>query len=110
MAANVVKRLPFSVTIDTIDADWDWGVSGNSEDVNPRINSITFVPGDDTDYLTVRDGSLTGPIIFYALALNTDEKVQYYHGALIWPVIEFSEIVVAGGTHYVLFEFWPHRR
>ena len=105
MAANVVKRLPFSVTIDTIDADWDWGVSGNDEDVNPRINSITFVPGDDNDILVVRDGSLTGPIMFYALCLNTDEKVQYYYGKRKRPVIKFSECNFAGvGTSYVIFD------
>jgi hypothetical protein len=108
MAATVVKRLPYSVHLASVDADFDWGDDvtpddGTSIDKNPPLNSITFVPGANNDKLIVRDASITGPIIFHALCLNTDEKIQYYYGSRKRPVIDFSECTFSAG-HYVIFD------
>ena len=97
------KRLPFSVEVNSIAADWDWPTSGNPNDPNPELVSITFVPGANDDQLVVRDGSLTGPIIFHALCLNTDEKVQYYYGGRKTPYIEMDDCTLNAG-HKVLFD------
>lgn len=114
MAANIVKRLPYSVTLDTVNADFDWGTDiergeGDIIEKNPKLISITFVPGATDDKLIVRDGSITGPIIFHALCLNTDEKIQYYHGSRKRPVIDYSECVFSA-NHYVMFDIIPGQR
>ena len=101
--ATEVKRLPYSLEVNSIAADWEWPTSGNADDPNPRLESITFVPGANDDLLIVRDGSLTGPIIFHALCLDKNEKVQYYHGNGKSPYIESGECTRNAG-HKVLFD------
>ena len=101
--ATEVKRLPYSVEVNSIAADWEWPTSGNPDDINPQLESITFVPGANNDKLIVRDGSLTGPIIFHALCLDKNEKVQYYHGNRKSPYIESSECTLNAG-HKVVFD------
>lgn len=108
MANTITKRLPYSVQLVLNDVDFDWSSDvppgdGTITDINPKLNSITFIPGANNDKLIVRDASITGPIIFHALCLNTDEKVQYYYGSRKRPVIDESECTHSAG-HYVLFD------
>ncbi len=109
MAITIIKRDPYSLHITGMSEDFDWKTQGTItadgviEESIP-LNSICFVPGQNDDELIVRDGSITGPIIFHALCLNTDEKVQYFHGSRKRPVIDFSECTLAGGTHYIIFD------
>ena len=109
MAITIVKKDPYSLHITAMGEDFDWATQGcitrdGRIDQSVPLNSICFVPGQANDELIVRDGSITGPIIFHALCLNTDEKIQYYHGSRKQPCIDFSECTVAGGTHYILFD------
>ena len=98
-----------SVEVNTIVGDWDWGVSGNTKDKDPKLASITFVPGSANDKLVVKDGSDAGPVIFSGLCLTVDEKVQYYHGARKRPLIDFNLCVFSAG-HKVLIDLWPSKR
>ena len=107
MATEVKEGL--SVEVNTIVADWDWGVSGSTLDKNPKLAAITFVPGAADDVLVVKDGSDAGPVIMMATCLTTDEKVQYFHGARKRPYVDFGDCTFTAG-HKVLIDLWPSKR
>ncbi len=109
MANTYARKDLYSLHITAMDSDFDWKTEGNVASdgairESPPVNSICFVPGQANDKLIVRDGSITGPIIFHALCLNTDEKVQYYYGSRKRLVIDESECVFGGGTHYIIID------
>jgi len=98
-----------SMEVTAIDADWDWGVKGNSVELAPKLCSITFIPGSANDVLVVKDGSDAGPIIFQTICLDAIERTQYYFGARKRIYIDHSDCTLSFG-HKVLICLWPNRR
>ncbi|MGB2809123.1 MAG: hypothetical protein WBC22_15375 [Sedimentisphaerales bacterium] len=103
MAAPTVLKTASSVEANTISENFNWATVMTDYDSSPRLVSITFVPGANSDKLMVRDGSAAGPLIFHALCLNTDEKIQYYHGGRKWPFIVEGDCTLSSG-HKVIFD------
>ena len=96
-ATETITRRTMNLTV--IDADWEY--PGDYP-----IQSIQFIPGATADKLIVREGSITGAIIYYALApatLDGNQFIKYFHGQNHKPVIDFSECVFSVG-HTVIIE------
>jgi hypothetical protein len=79
-------------------------------DVDPAgipCNSIQFYAAADNDILIIRDGSLTGPIIFKSKAQIIDDTIKYFYGQRIRPVIDYSECTLNSAS-MVLFTWTEH--
>ena len=98
-----------SVEVNTIAADWDWGVSGDTDDPKPKLAYLMFVPGANADEVFIRDGTKTGPIIMQALCPDLDEKIKYFHGGRKRPFIDEAISTLSVG-HKVLVGLWPSKR
>ena len=106
MAGSIVEKITKCVTnITEIDEDYEY------PGVYP-IQSIQFVPGGigvTGDEIFVRDGSITGAIIFHALTVEsikwgqTKQYIKYFHGENYKPVICFADCTLSGG-HVVIIE------
>jgi hypothetical protein len=70
-------------------------------------NSIQFHAAADNDILIVRDGSLTGPVIFKSKAMIIDDSIKHFYGQRIRPVIDFSECTLNAASR-VLFTWTEH--
>ena len=102
--ANEIKK-GGSIEVNTIAADWDYGaVYTNGK--NPKICSLTFIPGADSDKIVVKDGSDSGPVIFRASCASAhDEKIKYFHGMKSRPYVDFGDCTLSAG-HKFLIELW----
>jgi hypothetical protein len=111
-----------TLMISEIDANWTYsnncmmyGVSGEGR----RMNWIMFSGasawglGYGDSYITVREGSVTGPVIYYSAscALDTNQTFTpiYFFGSRLRPVIDFSASSVAHDQSYIIFKLWPEK-
>ena len=122
-AAAVETEGGGTLMISEIDANWTYsnncmmyGESGEGR----RVNWILFSGasawglGSGDSYITIREGSATGPIIYYSqvCALGTDSNNVtpiYFFGQRLRPVIDFSASSVAHDESFVIFQLWPDK-
>ncbi len=111
MAAATTTKSGTSIEIKAIDdVDWDYGVSGNANDVKPRLQSITFYGHVANDIICIKDGSATGPIIMQHLipTAKTSHTV-YFDGARKRPYIDVSACTTNAAS-LVLISLWTGGR
>jgi hypothetical protein len=115
----VTEYGPF-VEISEIDSDFVYTESSTlygGDGQGARIDWIQFIPGSAWAtgtlgcYVTIKNGTDTGPTMFYSQAcdLGTDWNQMaptYYNGARLRPVIDFSACSVGHDTSKVIFKIW----
>ena len=82
--ANTATKGGLFLTLSTIDTDF---VYTDLWSDRVPIQSITFVPAASTDKCVIREGSLTGPIIF-SCDLDADGSWEGFYPMLSWNVPE----------------------
>jgi len=101
--ANTVTTEGHFIEVSAMDSDYDFGEFS-------RISSIQFNPGAAGDTLVVKNGSATGPKMFYAVCTGTDDqRIIYYFGTRCRPYIDYSECTLSVG-HSVIINLWPSSR
>jgi len=111
-----------TVEVSEIDADWTYSSSCmmyGRDGMGVRMDWILFVPGEGWEvgtlgcYVAIKNGSDSGPIIYYAQASDLASGMApfpiYYHGAKIRPVIDFSASSVGHDSSKVIFQLWPQQ-
>lgn len=100
-----------TVMLTSVAADWTY--TGNSMMYGKygkgvRMDWIAFCPGTDTgDVVAIKEGSDAGPVIFPANCVNAfDQRIIYYHGARLRPVLDYSDCSLSSG-HKIIFQLWP---
>jgi len=102
--ANVIKS-GGSIEVNTIGADWDYGAVYTTGR-NPKLASLTFIPGADGDKLVVKEETDAGPVIFRASCASAhDEKIKYFYGMKRRPYVDFGDCVLSAG-HKFLIDLW----
>lgn len=115
----ITESGPF-VEISGIDSDFTYSASCmlyGRDGMGARIDWIQFIPGGAWGtgtlgcYVTIKDGTDSGPTIFYSQAcdLGVDWDILppvYYHGSKLRPVIDFSVSSVGHDTSKVIFKIW----
>jgi hypothetical protein len=75
------------------DASHGWGAGCQYV----RLYSINWIPTATDDVCCIRNRSTSGPIIFYAIAADAyDQRVEYYDGLDLQPVIDETLTATAG--------------
>jgi len=87
--ANVVTRGGGFLTLTGIDTDFVWSDLWPNATGGVPIQSIDFVIGAAGDKAVIREGSLTGPIIFGNDAGVSRQK--YFDGQPVRPCIDVSD-------------------
>lgn len=121
-SAPTVTEAGMTVEVSEIDADFTYstssmmyGTSGEGVD----MDWILWIPGEGYQtgtagcYITIKDGSDTGPIIFYSEESDAGAhgpSIIYFHGARVRPVIDFSASSVGHDSNRVIFKLWPKTR
>ena len=106
MANDVIEKDGI-LEITGINADWDYKASkpANWAD-NPRLSSITFVPGAASDKLVVRQKEAGGPRrMEVSCADANDQRIKYFHGQHVMPYIDEGNSTLSA-DHVVIIELW----
>ena len=105
-AANTALRSDGTVVISSIDSDWLWTDIFSSATSGMRLVSIRFNPGAADDRCVIKAGSDTGIALFDSgkCVDEYDPRIEYYHGAIRRPVLDFSAGTYSSGST-VTFEF-----
>ncbi len=93
--ANTFTRTKGTLMISDIDSDWLWSTTfpGNLQGI--AVQSIHFIAHAAANICVLRDGSLTGPIVFHRNAVAVGDQVpSYFNGELIQLTL-----AVANGTY-----------
>lgn len=99
-----------TIQLTAIDADWKWTddqLTAGKYDKGVRLNYILFVPYATNNYVSVKEGSDTGPEIFPAVSATSasDSRIIYFHGAKKKPVLDYSASSVETGAS-VIIDLW----
>ena len=118
-AAPTITESGAFIEVSEIDADFTYTASCTLTGLDgkgARMDWIMFIPGAAWGtgtlecYVTIKDGSDSGPIMYYSQAcdLGTDWSPQpvYYNGARVRPVIDFSVSSVGHDSSKVIFKLW----
>ena len=99
MAVNVYVRSKAALEINTLAADWTWIETWPGDTFGVAVWSIHFIATGAADKCIIRDGSITGPIIFHRIATAVGDQVpSYFGGNLIQLAIDFSEGIYTAGS------------
>ena len=100
---NTFIRSFATFNITDIDSDWLWSTTwpGNLQGI--PVYSIHFVATGANDLCILRDGSITGPIVFHRLAVAVGDQVpSYFGGNLVQLALDFSEGVYTAASYIVV--------
>ena len=93
----------YGTTFEITGPDANWNITTESHIASAkgvRIVSIWFVPSGANDVLVIRDGSASGPAMFYGKALNASEPVKhYYKGGIKKPYIQQADCSFAASAN-----------
>jgi hypothetical protein len=78
------------ITVASLDADWDYLTTFPKYLKGIRVRSIQYIPTLGTDICVLKDGSATGPEIFYADG-NNNHVTKYFYGKLMKPYYDVSD-------------------
>lgn len=92
-----------TVEINSIAADWDYGVDVDDKDTNPKVAYVTFIPGAAGDVLVLRDGGATTSFPRMAKMTSGDgeERTVYFDGERKRVSIDFDQCTLTA-THAVI--------
>lgn len=89
-AANTVNYEGKVIQITIVDADWAWSDAMPSTPV--EIISIDYIPAATDEICVIKEGSDSGPIIFYVKSADTcDQRTKPFYGALLRPYFDYSD-------------------
>ena len=96
--ANTVTQTANVVTISSIDSDWSWSDTFSGRD-SILVDSIQFTPAATDDACIIKNVSDAGASIFNAKSADAyDQKVKYFHGVPLSPVLDFSAGTFTAGS------------
>ncbi len=104
MAITSVRDYKFiSVTHDAATA-WTWQDAthgwGNIDFV--QLDYILWIPNATDDVIHIKNGSTSGPTIFYAKAVDVyDQRIVYFYGKKCCPVID--QTPTTGASQVICF-------
>lgn len=109
-----VATLYYGTTFEVASLDANWTMANETHITSAkgiRIKSIWFVPSGANDVMVIRDGSATGPRMFYGIALNASEPIRWsYDGAIKKPYIQQSDLTLAASANArVIFDLGGYR-
>lgn len=104
--ANTIVRSKNAVQLSAIDSNWLWSGSFPGYDNGLHIVTVVFETGiTSANTLVLRDGTTTGPQLLGVTMANDLFDTYFFHGALLRPVLLFSEqTFTAGATFSICFE------
>jgi hypothetical protein len=80
-----------TISIASLDQDWDYATDFADYTKGIRVHSIEFVPSDwTTDICQIKDGGATGPVVFNSASANR-YHIKYFHGAWLKPYYDISD-------------------
>ena len=94
--ANTIVKSRQAVTLSAIDSDWSLLESFPGRHVFYIAGIQFFAAGVDT--LILRDGSITGPVIFKYTSTAAHNINLAYLGLPCVPYYDFSECTISGAT------------
>jgi len=90
--ANTFTKSSFCLNISALNSDWLWSETWPGHDRGVPVWSIHFLAAAANDKCFIKDGSLTGPIVFHRLAVAIGDQVpSYFGGGLIRLALDFSD-------------------
>lgn len=113
-AAPTVTESGSTVEISEIDADFTYttscmlyGRDGNGA----KINFIHMIAGTEAEYVVIKNGSDSGPTIFYSMDSTHTGTTRpvYYHGVRLRPVLDFNVSSVSHDGTKVIIQLWPQQ-
>lgn len=104
--ANTITRSKNAVQLSSIDSNWLWSDSFPGYDNGLHMVTVVFETGiTSNNTLILREGSTTGPQILGVTLANDSFDTYFFHGALLRPVMLFSEqTFTSGATFSICFE------
>jgi len=115
IAANTVSESGLVVTVTSMDSDFLWSdniMMYGRDGKGARLNFILFEPGDDTQStLTIYEGSIaSGALLvpFVKCEYKTDQKILYFGGARLRPIIDYSACSIDEDAR-ITFMLWPQQ-
>jgi hypothetical protein len=109
MANTTTINWPFITVV--LDGSTDWTLSATGDaagsttklssmsETGLKLNSIRFHPSAAGDIMVVHENGLDGADIFYAeCSAGTSDKVQYYNGAWVNPLIDASDLTLSSAA------------
>ena len=97
--ANTTTMSESFIQVTGLDADWV--ASTDTPYSQVKLKSIMFEPSAAGDIMVIKEGSATGPRLFYAsCASGNDQKIRYYagidgQGQWCNPFIDISDCTVS---------------
>jgi len=92
--ANTIKFTDTVITLTSIDSDWNWYdtiTAYASSKVGVPIQSIQFRPGATDDVCIIYNETIgEARLIDVKAADEYDDKVRYFHGVILKPVLDYS--------------------
>ena len=112
-AAPTLTESGKTVEISEIDADFTYTTSCMLYGRNgqgARVNFIHLVSGTEYEYVVIKNGSDSGPVIFYSMdSTHIGTSPVYYYGARLQPVLDFNVSSVAHDSTKVIIQLWPQQ-
>ena len=90
--ANTITKSKGMLNLSALDSDWLWSTTYPGHLQGIPIWSIAIKAHAAGTICILREGSLTGPIVFHRECVAVGDQVpSYYGGELIQLVLEFSD-------------------
>jgi len=103
MAGNTFNRSKVCLDIATIDSDWLWSDTWPGHGDGVPVHSIHFIATGAADECVLRDGSITGPIVFHRVVTAVGDQVpSYFGGNVIQLALDFSEGTYTALSHIII--------
>jgi hypothetical protein len=101
--ANTFVRSKLVLNITDIDSDWLWSDTWKLHKEGVPVYSIHFIATAAADACVLRDGSITGPVVFHRIAVAVGDQVpSYFGGNIIQLALDFSEGVYTADSVIVI--------
>ena len=99
-----------TIQLSAIDADWKWTddlLIAGQDGRGVRVNFIIFEPFATANFVSIKEGTDTGPEIFPSIAAISaaDSRIIYFHGTRIRPVLDYSASSLEAGAT-VIIQLW----
>lgn len=109
MANTTTINWPFITVVLDGSTDWTLSATGDASGSTTKLSSmansglklksIRFHPSGANDVMIVHENGLDGADIFYAKCSgDTSDKVQYYGGAWVNPLIDASDLTLSSAA------------
>lgn len=103
LAVNTITATRNTITISSIDSDWDIATTWSWASAGVYLHSIIFLPGAADDKLLITDTNDSGATLFPAVkcADEYDAKVLYYNN-YHRPYLDYSGSTLSAGSVVII--------